>query len=449
MITTELFEKYDVPVPRYTSYPTVPFWTNSPTSEEWMQSLESVFQNRDASWALYLHIPFCESLCTYCGCTTVIGRPHKVEEPYANRLYHELELYLDRLADLKTRPLKQIHLGGGTPTFLSAPVLQNLIDKIFKRLNVAPQFDGSIEVDPRRTSPQQLEVLRRLGFSRVSMGVQDFAPEVQRLINRIQPKEKTVELTHAARDLGYESINYDLIYGLPAQTPQSILRTVTDTIELRPDRVALYSLAVVPWIKPQQRLFRYEDLPRGADKRKLYELAREQFLKSGYVEIGIDHFALPNDGLARARDNQTLHRNFMGYTDYRTDILLGLGLSAISETPNCFHQNEKVLSRYEQVVDSGRLPTLRGHKLDEEDRMCREQILRFMTRGEVEFQNAAQKADVAQFLTSMLEDGLVRLDGSRLILTDNGRPFLRNACVAFDMHLRRQSPNTQIFSLAL
>ncbi len=448
-LTADLLKKYDVPVPRYTSYPTVPLWSDSPTAEEWIQSLERAFQNRQASWSLYLHIPFCESLCTYCGCNTVISRSHSVEGPYLNRLQKELSMYLEQVSALKVRPLKELHIGGGTPTFLSVTHLEELIEGIFSKVNVDPQFAGSIEVDPRRTNKIQLEALRKLGFSRVSMGVQDFNSDVQRLINRVQPKELTEDLTRAARALGYESVNYDLIYGLPRQTLETFLRTVEDVIELRPDRIALYSLAVVPWVKPQQRLFKDEDLPQGADKRKLYELASERLVKSGYLEIGIDHFALPDEALARARDDKTMHRNFMGYTTQTTDVLLGLGLSAISETPDCFHQNEKTLPNYDRSIDERRLPTLRGHKLSAEDRVCRRQILEFMTRGEVEFQNPEQKSDVTSFLSSMIDDELLRVDNSKLCLTEKGRPFLRNACVAFDMRLRRINPQTQVFSLAL
>ncbi len=448
-IDVDLLKKYDVAVPRYTSYPTVPFWADSPTQDEWFDSLRRAFRDQAASWSLYLHIPFCETLCTYCGCNNVIGRAHKVEAPYVAQLHRELAVYLQQVPDLDRRPLKQLHIGGGTPTFLSAANLDSLLAGIFNKLDVAHDYVGSVEVDPRRTDKGQLEVFRKFGFSRLSMGVQDFAPQVQRLINRIQPKEMTEELTRTARDLGYNSINYDLIYGLPGQTPETFLRTLNDTVQLNPDRIALYSLAVVPWVKPQQRLFKEEDLPQGAEKRKLYELACEHFLKSGYVEIGIDHFALPNESLAKARQANSMHRNFMGYTDHRTDVLLGLGVSAISETPDCFHQNEKSLSRYQGAIAEGRLATLRGHKLSAEDRMCREQILQFMTRGQVEFHNAEQMADVAKYLQSMIEDDLVHIIGSRLILTDKGRPFLRNACVAFDVRLRRASPQTQIFSLAL
>lgn len=235
------------------------------------------------------------------------------------------------------------------------------MDRLIKR--VGSDFEGSIEVDPRRTNFAQLEALRDLGFSRVSLGVQDFDPEVQRLVHRIQPFEQTKSITDAARALGYTSVNFDLIYGLPKQTLTTIERMIERTLFLRPDRIALYSFALVPWIKPAQRLFRDEDLPAGEEKRALYETARRALLQDGYVEIGMDHFALPEDGLAKAAANGTLHRNFMGYSDQRTDVLLGLGVSAISEAPGCFHQNEKVLPVWEESIERGEIPTLRGHIL--------------------------------------------------------------------------------------
>ena len=382
MNTSQLLKKYDVPVPRYTSYPTVPYWSDSPTPAEWLASLKAAM-NRDATtWALYLHIPFCETLCTFCGCNTVITKSHDKERPYADGLFKEFELYLKEVPALHKKPLRQIHLGGGTPTFLSAPQLEQLVSSILSQCTIDPKnFDASVEVDPRRTTAEQLQVLHKLGFRRVSMGVQDFDPEVQRLVNRVQPLDITRALTVEARAMGYDSVNYDLIYGLPNQTPKSFRHTIDHTIELRPDRIALYSFALVPWIKPQQRLFKDEDLPAGEDKRALYEMAYAQLMQAGYVEIGMDHFALPTDAMALAMKHGGLHRNFMGYTESRTDVLLGLGVSSISETPDCFHQNEKVLPVYEKKIAAGEVPTLRGHKLNQQDRQQREQILAFMTLG--------------------------------------------------------------------
>ena len=450
MKTSELVKKYDVPVPRYTSYPTVPYWSDSPSPIEWLESLRRVMAEDRSTWALYLHIPFCETLCTFCGCNKVIGKNHDREQPYVQTLLREFALYLQAVPALGKKPLLQLHLGGGTPTFLSAAHLQQLVSGLLSHCVVDfKHFDGSMEVDPRRTTADQLKALYDIGFRRVSMGVQDFDGEVQRLVNRIQPFSVTKDLTDAARAMGYTSVNYDLIYGLAKQTPDSFRQTVDKTIQLRPDRIALYSFALVPWIKPQQRLFKDEDLPAGGDKRALYEMAYDKLLQAGYVEIGMDHFALPHDAMAVAMRQGQLHRNFMGYTESRTDVLLGLGVSSISETPDCFHQNEKVLPVYEKKILAGEVATLRGHKLTPEDRHHREQILAFMTKGEVRLDSLEQIQDVQVFLRDMMDDGLVALEGGILRLTSEGRPFLRNACVALDRRLRDKQPGTRIFSQAL
>jgi oxygen-independent coproporphyrinogen III oxidase len=445
-MSSNLFEKYDQPVPRYTSYPTVPYWSESPTRDQWIGELKKAAGTVDASWSLYLHIPYCETLCTFCGCNTVITKDHDRESPYVSTLLKEFELYLAKVPELAKLPIKQLHLGGGTPTFLSAANLKVLLERILGSVSIdGENFEASIEVDPRRTNEDQLEVLRRLGFNRISMGVQDFNEDVQKLVNRVQPFEITADLTRTARQMGYESVNFDLIYGLPMQTLESMKKTVDLTIELRPDRIALYSFALVPWIKPAQRLFKDEDLPKGSDKRALYELARSRLVSAGYVEIGMDHFALPTDSLAKAAKARTLHRNFMGYTDHRTSILLGLGVSAISETPTCFHQNEKVLTVYERNVLEGLLPTFRGHLLSEEDQQRREQILRVMTEFEVSL-NAEDYSDARNFLSELERDQLVQFDNGKLKLTANGRPFLRNVCLAFDKRLRQKQPETKVFS---
>jgi len=448
--SSELFKKYDIPAPRYTSYPTVPYWSDNPTTEQWMTSVKETFADPKASWSLYIHIPYCETLCTFCGCNTTITKDHNREEPYVQLIHREWETYLKAVPEMAKRPLVQFHLGGGTPTFLSPANLRKLIEPIFKAVQKdAQHFEGSIEVDPRRTTREQLAVLKELGFTRVSMGVQDFNPEVQRLVNRKQPREMTEALVNDARELGYGSVNFDLIYGLPKQTEESIREMAEITCEMLPDRIALYSFAKVPWIKPAQRLFKDEDLPEGEDKRRLYEIARGILLEAGYREIGMDHFALPNDSLSKSEEEGHLHRNFMGYADRRTEALIGLGVSSISETPGCFHQNEKVLPIYERRVMAGEIPTLRGHLLSDEDRKRREQILAFMTRWQVELESDAQAMDVRQFLSSLIADGLVQLNGRKMTLTEKGRPFLRNACMALDARLRAKAPDTKVFSSSL
>ncbi|HEX7673419.1 MAG TPA: oxygen-independent coproporphyrinogen III oxidase [Bdellovibrio sp.] len=446
----DLLAKYDVPAPRYTSYPTVPYWETNPTTEQWVSHLKTTLKEGQGGYSLYLHIPYCESLCTFCGCNTIITKDHKKEYPYVEMILKEWQLYLEQVPELLEKPLKHIHLGGGTPTFLSAEALTQLLRPILSRVKIdANDFEGSIEVDPRRTTAEQLKALRELGFTRVSMGVQDFNPEVQRLVNRIQPFEITERLTNAAREMGYTSVNFDLIYGLAKQTAESIRDTAEATVKLRPDRIALYSFALVPWIKPQQRLFKDEDLPKAAEKRELYEIARGILLKAGYVEVGMDHFALPTDNLSIAMKEKRLHRNFMGYTDQRTDVLLGLGVSSISETPYSFHQNEKVLPLYEGALNEGRLPTLRGHILTEEDRVRRQQILKLMTQYEVEFTDENQEKLSEDFLHEMIKDHLVEIHDHKLVVKEAGRPFLRNACVFFDERLKTKQPQTKIFSQSI
>lgn len=448
MDTTQLLAKYDVPAPRYTSYPTVPYWTDNPSSEQWIAELNKVFaENPQTGWSLYLHIPFCESLCTFCGCNTFITHNHKNELTYTEAIHKEWQSYLSQVPGLKDAPLRQIHLGGGTPTFYAPENLRRLIRPLLDEATIEKVwFEGSIEVGPRSTTREQLAVLRELGFQRISMGVQDFNPQVQHLINRIQPYEMTRDLTLMAREMGFESVNYDLIYGLPAQTAESFQSTADTTMSLRPDRIALYSFAFVPWIKKAHRLFTEDDLPKGADKRRLYELARETFLRGGYVELGLDHFALPEDSLYKAHRAGELHRNFMGYTDQRTDVMIGLGVSSISEAPTCFHQNEKGLNDYKRRALAGEIPTLRGHLLNEEDRRQREQILAFMTQQQVLLHDDEQAQDVQAYLDELRQDGLVTFEGRQMQLTEEGRPFLRNAAMALDLRLRRHKPETRTFS---
>jgi len=445
----DLFAKYDVPAPRYTSYPTVPFWSDMPTTEEWLNELEKAFNDQSATWSLYFHLPFCESLCTFCACNTVITRNHGREEGYKGLLRKEWSYYVERIPKMRERPLLGVHLGGGTPTFFEPDNLRQILQPILSQANIDhDRFEASVEVHPGHTTREHLATLRELGFTRISIGVQDFDPEVQRIVNRHQPYEVTKTCTDMARELGYTSVNYDLIYGLPKQTLDRFAESVDKVIELRPDRIALYSFALVPWIKPAQRSYTDEDIPKAGEKRALYEMARRKLENAGYVEIGMDHFALPHDGMAKAQREGTLHRNFQGYTETRTSVLLGLGVSAISEAPTCFHQNEKAFPVYERRVLQGEIPTFRGHLLSEEDRELREQILKFMTQFEVELHDN-QPEEAEQFLSSLIDDRLVEVRDQRLTLTERGRPFLRNACMFFDYRLRRQQPQAKTFSQAL
>ncbi|TGK10489.1 oxygen-independent coproporphyrinogen III oxidase [Leptospira selangorensis] len=445
---SDLIRKYDVPAPRYTSYPTVPYWEDNPTREEWIDALRRRLVPDDSSVALYLHIPFCETLCSFCGCNTSITKNHSVEDPYVETVLQEFRKYQEELPELTKRELRELHLGGGSPTYLSESNLESLLKPILDSWNVADSPEFSLEVDPRRTRLSQLEVLAKYGFRRISLGVQDFDPEVQRLVNRIQPYELTAAITQGSRKLGYNSVNFDLIYGLPKQTKESMKETIRKTLELRPDRIAFYSYAHVPWIKAAQRLFTEDDLPKGEEKRELYEIGRELFLSSGYKEIGMDHFALESDSLYAAYQNGNLHRNFMGYTTKSTDLLLGLGVSAISDSWDCFYQNEKILKKYQRRISENGQAILRGHKLNSEDLIQRELILKLSTLGKVEVPDSIFE-EVRLYLASMEDDNLIEWKGKTLVLTDLGKPFLRNACTGLDMRLRRKSPETKVFSQSI
>ncbi|RHX78525.1 oxygen-independent coproporphyrinogen III oxidase [Leptospira yasudae] len=448
MSAKELIAKYDIPAPRYTSYPTVPYWSENPSTEEWLDKVRNRLTPENSSLALYLHLPFCETLCSFCGCNTSITKNHSVEEPYIDAVLAEFSNYLKEVPEIGQRELKELHLGGGTPTYLAEKNLELLLDSILKKMNVVSAPEFSLEVDPRRTRDTQLKLLHDFGFRRVSLGVQDFDPEVQRLINRTQPFEMTERITDLSRKLGYTSVNFDLIYGLPQQNLESMKHTVQKTLELRPDRIAFYSYAHVPWIKAAQRLFTEADLPSGSEKRELYEVSRELFLKAGYIEIGMDHFALESDSLSEAAKNGTLHRNFMGYTTRTTDMLLGLGVSAISDSWDCFHQNEKIVKKYQKRIHEDRFATLRGHKLDGEDLVQRSLILQLSTTGKVIVPEQILQ-DVRLYLTSMEDDTLIRWEGNLLSLTEKGWPFLRNVCTGLDLRLRRKSPESRVFSRSI
>lgn len=448
MDRSQLIAKYDIPAPRYTSYPTVPYWETDPSTEDWLNAIRKSLEPEDASIAIYVHIPFCESLCTFCGCNTSITRNHEVEDPYVAAVLKEFGMYLEKVPELKNRKIKEFHLGGGSPTYLSSENLKKLISGILSNLTVSSDPSFSIEVDPRRTRKEQLETLKELGFKRVSLGVQDFDEEVQRLINRNQPFSATERITTEARELGYTSVNFDLIYGLPRQTKESMRHTIEKTLTLKPDRIAFYSYAHVPWIKASHRLFTEDDLPRGAEKRTLYENSRIQFEEAGYIEIGMDHFALKTDSLWTSVQNKTLHRNFMGYTDSRTDLLLALGVSAISDSWGCFHQNEKIIKKYHRRIAEGELPTLRGHLLSDEDLAQRKLILQLSTQLSVELPSS-QRDDIKIYLKTMEEDGLIQWDADKLQITESGRGFLRNICMGLDLRMRRKSPETRVFSQSI
>lgn len=445
-----LIKKYNIPGPRYTSYPTVPHWYNSPSNSAWADAIKASFEasNLKDGISIYIHLPFCSSLCTYCGCNTRITTNHAVEEPYITTLLKEWKLYLNIFTE--TPRIKEIHLGGGTPTFFSPQNLKRLLDGITENAILCDDVALGFEGHPNNTSREHLQTLYDIGFRRVSFGIQDFDPRVQMIINRIQPYEKVLEATKNAREIGYTSINYDLIFGLPLQTLESIDETIAKVNELRPDRIAFYSYAHVPWLKPGQRSFSDEDLPTDTEKRALYELGKKRFEEMGYVEIGMDHFALKTDELYIAAQNKTLHRNFMGYTPYHTRLMIGLGASSISDSWTAFVQNVKKVEDYTTMVERGEFPFFKGHFLTPQDLILRKHILNLMCHLQTDWttedlNNPAIYKGLRK-LEEMEKDGLVILNPKQLIITEKGRPFVRNVCMCFDEYLWQQSPDTKIFS---
>lgn len=450
-MNTDLIRKYAVAGPRYTSYPTVPYWdSEKPEPQAWIDRVKHTFfhSNGEKGISLYIHLPFCESLCTYCGCNTRITKNHAVEEPYIQALLKEWSLYLDAF-EVSPR-IAEIHLGGGTPTFFSPQNLYNLIEALLSSATVIPDAEFSFEGHPANTTEAHLELLARLGFKRVSFGIQDFDPKVQKAIHRIQTEEDVARVVELSRKHGYTSINFDLVYGLPFQTRESMQQTLDAVVRLRPDRLAFYSYAHVPWMKPGQRQFTEMDLPEPELKRALYEMGLAEFERTGYREVGMDHFALPDDSLFEAVHRGMLNRNFMGYTTTRSRLLIGLGVSAISDAWSAYVQNEKTLETYLNRVNRGEMPFFKGHLLTQEDMVLRGHITRLMCRFETRWDNSIRQCEGLfeglNRLDGFIEDGLIELEPFHLKVLPKGRPFVRNICMAFDARLWRKQPETHLFS---
>ncbi len=447
-----LVQKYNVAGPRYTSYPTVPFWKNPElTSDEWFSSIYKNydhFQSREMS--LYVHLPFCESLCTFCGCHKRITKNHSVEAPYIDAVIKEWELYRNNMPFYPD--IKELHFGGGTPTFFGADQLERLLQAIFDQEKVNPkQVELGFEAHPNNTTKEHLETLFKFGFRRLSLGIQDYSPVVQKAINRIQSFDKVKDVHEYAVKIGYTSISHDLVFGLPKQKKADIIDSVEKTLSLRPDRISLYSYAHVPWIKGNgQRGFDENDLPKDDEKRELYEIAKSMLLKAGYLEIGMDHFALPSDSLAIAFLEKSLHRNFMGYTTQRTDFLLGLGMSAISDSWFGFAQNDKSVEGYVDRMTKGEIPVFRGHVLSDLDLEIRGYILDLMCHFETTLNESSKNShvfpEIKSKLAPMIEDGLVTIEGNKVTVTKAGIPFVRNCCMAFDQDLTSDLKKEGMFS---
>ena len=442
MDANDLLKKYNVATPRYTSYPTVPYWENdSFTEQQWLGRLVQTYAaHKDQGISLYIHLPFCESLCTYCGCNTRITKNHSVEIPYIKAVIKEWEMYCNILGE---RPkIKELHLGGGTPTFFSPENLALLIQAILgDQASTCCSFEGH----PDNTTRQHLETLYRLGFKRLSLGIQDFDPKVQMMINRFQTPEQVFDISTAARKIGYDSINFDLIYGLPRQTLAGLAHTIAEVINIRPERIAFYSYAHVPWMKPGQRHYSEKDLPQGDEKFALYQLGKTMLINAGYHEIGMDHFSLSTDSLYVASENHQLHRNFMGYTDRHTAVLIGLGVSSISDCHTAFAQNVKTVEEYVSAVNNFQFPVHKGHLLSDRDLYIRKHILNLMCKGATQFTTAIPAA-IEKRLKPLLTDGVIEIEALQVNIPQTGKAFLRNICMAFDERLWQKEPATNLFS---
>lgn len=439
-IDASLLSKYNIPVPRYTSYPTVPFWQDQLDRKHWQKVFSEQFalHNQQEGISLYLHLPFCESLCTYCGCNKKITTNHSVEKEYMAAIAQEWSAYLALMNGAPV--IRELHLGGGTPTFFSPDNLERLLENIFNSAKIHPDHAFSFEGHPNNTTREHLQRLYELGFRRVSYGVQDNDPEVQRIINRIQPLENVRRATADARELGYHSVNFDLIYGLPLQTEERLRTTIQQCIDLKPDRIAFYSYAHVPWTSRGQRLFDENDLPDTETKMRLYRLGKTLFTEQGYQDVGMDHFALPDDELNIAKQEGRLHRNFMGYTTQATQLLIGLGVSAISDAGIAFAQNEKTIHEYYAALQEGNLPVMRGFFLNNEDVAFRKYILDISCRGRAAFDPAhlpLLRTYCFPELEKLAADALVEWNEEGLEVTTLGWHFIRNICRAFDLHLLR------------
>jgi oxygen-independent coproporphyrinogen III oxidase len=446
----DLIQKYNVPAPRYTSYPPVPFWKNEITQTSWAKAVQKAYYHfgDEEGISLYIHLPYCEKLCTYCGCNKRITANHKLELPYISTLMKEWDTYLNMLP---SKPkLAGIHLGGGTPTFFSPASLKILIRHIKNHVRVMENAEFSFEGHPNNTTQSHLTALHEVGFSRVSFGIQDFNLKVQQAIHRVQPFEVVERVTHLARKIGYQSINFDLIYGLPHQTVETISNTFERVSMLQPDRIAFYSYAHLPEAFPAQRSFE-QFLPNEQEKRALYEHGRRLLLTMGYEDIGMDHFALPSDPLSIAKKTNSLHRNFMGYTTLPSKILIGLGNSAISDVYFGYSQNEKHVETYKGNVLEGKSPIVKGHHLTETDIKMKAFILGLICNNQAEWPEGFSPMDNPDWLASLREfhdEGLLSYNAEGVRISAMGSAFIRNICMAFDPYILGRAKPVQ-FSKAV
>jgi oxygen-independent coproporphyrinogen III oxidase len=442
VVTPELLARYDKPGPRYTSYPTAPQFSTDFGPEAYRERLGMANARAGEPLSIYCHIPFCDHRCLYCGCHVIITQRDDIVDKYLGYMKREIDKVAGLLPD--RREVLQLHWGGGTPTHLHSEQMEQLYRHLMSYFRLQPEAEVAIEIDPRVTSAGHLATLQKLGFNRLSLGVQDFTPEVQHAVERNQTYEETAELLQEARRLGFGDCNIDLIYGLPLQTLDSFRDTLHRVVGLRPGRVAVYSYAHVPWIRPQQKKIQESDLPNPETKLGLFAAAIQVFTEAGYRRIGMDHFALPEDELSRARDRGALTRNFMGYTVRQGTDLLAFGVSGIGEVGGAFVQNVKKTSDYYRLLNDDQLPVDRGYVLDDDDRIRRFVILSLMCNFEldlaelrsrfgIEFETYFSKEIAA--LESTVEPGFLERTPSKLTVTPMGSVFIRNICMVFDRYL--------------
>jgi oxygen-independent coproporphyrinogen-3 oxidase len=451
-----LLRQYDRPGPRYTSYPTAVEFNDTFDEAAYRRHLEAASAAPGEPLSLYVHLPFCEARCSYCGCMVIITQKREVAARYLDYLDREIEMLARALGP--RRRIVQHHWGGGTPTYLTPAQMTRLHRTVERWFELDPDAEQAIEIDPRVTTREQIDLLRSLGFNRLSMGVQDFTPDVQDAINRRQSEPMTRELYRYARRAGFDSINVDLIYGLPRQRLDAFRRTLDSVVDMRPERIAVYSYAHVPWLRPHQKAIDPSALPDASLKFELFGAAIETFLGGGYVAIGMDHFALPGDELAVAAEARKLHRNFMGYTTRPASDMFGVGVSSIGDVRGAFAQNEKKLPRYYDALDAGRFPIERGYALTPDDLVRRFVITELMCNFHVSRAAVAERFGVdfddhfAAELAELSEgpgpvaDGFLRIDQEGLTVTGPGRLFVRNICMAFDRYLRSHQTGRPVFS---
>ncbi len=446
LFNLELIHKYDKAGPRYTSYPTAPMFHAGIGGDAYAESLARAAKS-DAPLSIYLHVPFCDTVCYYCGCNKVVTKQRERAEPYVDALLREIDMLADAVGNRRT--VTQLHWGGGTPTFLSESQIRSIMARLKGRFTFADDADGEfgIEIDPRECHAGTVRVLREVGFNRMSMGVQDFEPTVQKAVNRIQTEQETLSVLEQAREYGFQSINIDLMYGLPHQSEETFNHTLSTIIDFSPDRIALFNYAHLPKMFMPQRRISEADLPSPAEKLNILKLSIDRLLAAGYVFIGMDHFAKPDDELTIAQREGKLYRNFQGYSTQADAELLGLGITSIGYVDGGFFQNVKTLDEYYVEIEAGRFPVFRGYRLSDEDHLRRHIIMRLMCDFALDFRSVEQRFDIdfaAHFSIEMDElrdlaaDGLLRLDNDGFEVLPGGRLLIRNIAMVFDEYLRNR-----------